>query len=246
MRYVQIQTQSRCNADCVFCPYAESWHAAHPGVMDDALWHKILADLAPFRTDLSRGMVAPYLMNEPLLDPRIFDRIEDIYRAFPDTMVALSTNGAALTPRNTDRLLSALGVTSGHPRKAQLWISHHGVDADTVHQIMRLDHDRCLANIVHLLRRADGRLRVLIRGSGQQRDAAPRWFSADRTRAFWADIFAAHDIDTRRVHVDRLAPRDRPRPRGTHRPRRLHLRALRVPRGLITAPLRPRAAPPQR
>ena len=89
LRYVQIQTHARCNADCVFCPYSHSWHAAHPGRMGDDLWRKILDDLQPFAEGLSRGLVAPYLMQEPLLDPTIFDKIADIYAAFPRTMVQI-------------------------------------------------------------------------------------------------------------------------------------------------------------
>ncbi len=123
LRYIQIQTHSRCNATCLFCPYPESWHGNHHGVMSDQLFSKILADLAPFEASISRGMIAPYLMQEPLLDPKIFDRIEQIYRHFPKTMVQVSTNGSALSDARTDSLIEALAG-----RKHHIWVSHHGIN----------------------------------------------------------------------------------------------------------------------
>ena len=199
LRYVQIQTQARCNADCVFCPYSRSWHAAHPGRMSDALWRKILADLAPFADGLSRGLIAPYLMQEPLLDPTITTKIGDIYAAFPRTMVQLATNGAALNAANIDGLIDALAG-----RKHQLWISHHGLDAAQVSQVMRMDGERAEANILRLLERARGRLRVTIRGAGVSVDGGPPLFEPEVFRERWRGLLASRGVDTGRVHIDAL------------------------------------------
>jgi len=204
LRYVQIQTTSRCNADCVFCPYVESWHAQNAGVMSDALWDKVLNDLQPFAAGISKGMIAPYLMNEPLLDPKLGDRISSIYAAFPHTMVQIATNGAALTPKRVDDLLERL---EGH--KHQIWVSFHATEAEHLQQIMRLDYDRALRNVCYLLQQADGRFRILIRGSGAPKHGAKTWFSAQNYRAFWAKQFAKHRVNTRKVHVDAFAFHDR-------------------------------------
>ena len=59
IKYVQIQTHSRCNADCLFCPYIESEHAANHGSMDDALWHHILANLRPFAAGINQALGRP-------------------------------------------------------------------------------------------------------------------------------------------------------------------------------------------
>ena len=204
LRYVQIQTTSRCNADCVFCPYVESWHADHPGQMTDALWTKLLHDLEPFEAGLSQGMVAPYLMNEPLLDPKIGPRISSIYASFPKTMVQIATNGSALTEKRVDELLTRL---EGH--KHQIWVSFHATRPDHLRAIMRLDFERALANIRYLLRAADGQFRILLRGSGTQKSKATTWFSADDYRAFWLAEFEAHALKTEKVHVDAFAFHDR-------------------------------------
>ncbi len=204
LRYVQIQTTSRCNADCVFCPYVESWHAENPGLMSKALWTKILADLAPYEATLNKGMIAPYLMNEPLLDPHIGDRVTSIYEAFPKTMVQLATNGSALTQRRTDDLLARLDG-----KKHQIWISFHATQPDHLTEIMRLEFHRTLRNILYLLKQADGGFRVLIRGAGSPRDGDHTWFTPNAYRDFWAAEFRTHGINTRKVHVDAFSFHDR-------------------------------------
>src|SRR4051812_16968760 len=100
IRSVQVQTHSRCNADCVFCPYIESEHATtNRGAMQDDVWKLILANLIVFRDGINAGKFCPYLMQEPLIDKTIFDKIADVYDNFPKTCVEVSTNGAALTEK---------------------------------------------------------------------------------------------------------------------------------------------------
>ena len=203
VRFVQVQTHSRCNGDCLYCPYVESWHAENPGTMSDALWNKVLRDLAPF-SGINRGKFRPYLMQEPLLDPTICDKIEQVYAAFPGTRVEISTNGAALDERNTDRLLRTLGG-----KKHTIWVSHHGVDAQTYEHIMGLDYERSLGQLIRFLKTAQGKLRVVIRGAGERRDDLVRYFSLDDYRDFWQCTLAEHQIDTQHISIDAFRFHDR-------------------------------------
>lgn len=196
LRYVQIQTTSRCNADCVFCPYVESWHAAHPGQMSVELFAEVLRQLAPFAPGLARGAILPWLMNEPLTDPLLFERIEAIYTAFPDTTVWIATNALALNARNTEALLAAL-----RGRKHLVQVSHHGVDAASLSEIMRVDPERALHNTLRLLRRGAG-LNLQVRGLGTHADGRRSYFSAAAYRAYWARLLAREGIDPETVHVD--------------------------------------------
>lgn len=204
LRFVQIQTQSRCNADCVFCPYVEGYHAKNPGLMPRELWLKILNDLLPFTATLNQGKILPYLMQEPLLDKDIFQKIEDIYERFPKTFVELSTNGAALTPKNIDRIHE---VFEG--RRAALWVSFHGVDAQSLEHIMALPFQRSLDNLMQLLKRADGRLRIIIRGAGRDHSGRETWFSRQDYLDFWNQQFKDHNINTDKIHVDAFSYHDR-------------------------------------
>ncbi|APR75949.1 Radical SAM domain protein [Minicystis rosea] len=201
---VQVQTHSRCNADCLFCPYVESEHAANPGVMPDKLWARVLECLAPFRAGLEKGKFCPYLMQEPLIDKTIFAKIRDIYAHF-DTLVEVSTNGAALTDRVVDQLIE---VFAG--RRHELWVSHHGIDAASFEHLMKIDYQKAHANLLNLLRRSDGRLRIRIRGAGVQRNNGPHvFFTREQYRAYWAKTLDEHAINRTGVDVDATSFHDR-------------------------------------
>jgi len=204
IRHVQIQTHSRCNADCVFCPYTQSWHHAHPGQMSEALFNRILRELKPWEHLLNRGTIAPYLMQEPMADPAIIDRIEAIYAAFPNTSVEISTNGEPLTPKRGEALVKAL-----IGRKHEIWISHHGMDAETLKRVMDTRYDRSVANIVHLLRVADGRLNIRIVGAGQSLDGAISYFDESRYRSYWQQILAENSVPERGVEIETIRFHDR-------------------------------------
>jgi radical SAM superfamily enzyme YgiQ (UPF0313 family)/MoaA/NifB/PqqE/SkfB family radical SAM enzyme len=106
-RAVMIQTTSRCNAACVMCPHPQIRTEQPQGEMDEATFAALLAEIAGF-PDLRRVML--YLMNEPLLDPHILDRIRATRAALPEVELYLISNGAALTDKLTDELLDA-GLT---------------------------------------------------------------------------------------------------------------------------------------
>lgn len=172
IKYVQIQTHSRCNADCVFCPYIESEHAANHGRMDDKLWHHVLANLRPFAKSINQGKVCPYLMQEPLIDVTIFSKIDDIYKCFPQTCVEVSTNGAALTDKTVDKLFQCMDG-----KRHEIWVSHHGIDADTLQHIMKIDFEKAQANLLNLLKKSDGRFRIkstaLVRAEPVRKSSSP-------------------------------------------------------------------------
>ncbi len=206
IRYVQVQTHSRCNADCVFCPYIESWHAAHPGRMSETLWQKILHDLTPFASGINKGKFLPYLMQEPLIDPSIFHKIRDIYTHFPTTTVELSTNGMALTPKVVDQLLDIFGKPQ---HKHQIWVSHHGIDADSFEYIMKLDYAKAHQNLIHLLQRSEGRLRIRLRGLGHERNGKHSFFTPQNYRDYWRMNFAQFHINPNNVQIDAYTFHDR-------------------------------------
>ncbi len=203
IRYVQIQTQSRCNANCMFCPYVESWHAANPGAISDDLFAKILNDLQPFQ-GINKGKICLYLMQEPLLDKTIFDKVEQTYAAFPGTLIELSTNGDALTDKTIDRLIETFDG-----RKHVLWVSHHGIDAATLEYLMATNFERAHRNLIRLLQKSDGRLRIRIRGAGESRDSDLSYFSRQDYLAYWRRNFRDHDINPQGIDIDAFSFHDR-------------------------------------
>lgn len=204
IKYVQVQTHSRCNADCVFCPYIESAHAADPGRMTDETWNRVISNLIPFAETINQGKFCPYLMQEPLIDKTIFSKIEDIYRAFPKTCVEVSTNGAALTESTVDKLLDLM-----KGKRHDIWVSHHGINKETFEHIMKIDYEKATANLIYLLKKSKGQFKIKIRGAGQSWDHRHDFFSAKDYISHLQELFAQHNVNTQNVSIDFFAYHDR-------------------------------------
>jgi radical SAM protein with 4Fe4S-binding SPASM domain len=102
---VQVQTINRCNASCRMCPYPNTWALTPREVMDDALYSKIAAECAGA---MELHDFVPMAQNEPLLDPKLADRIAEFKaQAQSHQMVELVTNGSALTPQRFAQLSDA-------------------------------------------------------------------------------------------------------------------------------------------
>ncbi|MDH5297123.1 MAG: radical SAM protein, partial [Nitrospirota bacterium] len=113
---VQIQTLSGCNARCQFCPNGHTTNRLSMGSMDEDLFRKIVNEVVqhPVRR------ISPYLMNEPLADPRLPDLIRYITeRKRRGTSTSISTNATYLTSDMGQRLIES-GLDS-------LMISFHGI-----------------------------------------------------------------------------------------------------------------------
>lgn len=204
IRYVQIQTHSRCNADCLFCPFIESEHHSNSGCMTDDTWKLILDNLVPWKEFIEQGKICPYLMQEPLIDKTIFNKIEDIYRYFPNTCVEVSTNGAALIDPVVDKLFNAM---SG--RRHEIWVSHHGVDKKTFEHIMKINYERATDNLMNLLKKSNGRFKIKIRGAGQSFDGKVTFFTREQYRNYWISQFEKNQINMANVEIDAFSFHDR-------------------------------------
>ena len=142
-RTLQIQTLTGCNADCVFCPYGATHDSQAKGRMPDDLFRRIIEEAA--RHDVRR--ISPYLMNEPLMDRALPDRIRLINSLAPSSKVVVTTNGHFLTAEMTEALLD-LG-----DGLHELYVSVQGIDRKAYERTMRgnMDLDRTLANVARFL-----------------------------------------------------------------------------------------------
>lgn len=200
--YVQVATHSRCNADCVFCPYSESEHFKHPGMMTEETWHRILANLRPWSESLRK--FCPYLMQEPLIDKTIYSKIDDIYRCFPKISVEISTNGAALTESAVEKIFARF-----YGRNHEIWVSHHGIDSLTLEHIMKIDYQRSTENLIRLLKMSDGQFKIRIRGAGRSKAVDKTYFTREEYMEYWEKIFSDNSINRRNVSIDSFEFHDR-------------------------------------
>jgi radical SAM protein with 4Fe4S-binding SPASM domain len=146
---IQFQTVSHCNANCLFCGWRYTHKELPQGTMDEALFRKIADECGSHFV----GRISPYLMNEPLLDRSLPDRIAYLVKiSRPGTRIKINTNGALLTQEMSEGL-----VDSG---LRHLWVSVQGYSPETYKESMGLDLGRTLDNIDRFLdirdkRRAD-------------------------------------------------------------------------------------------
>jgi len=104
-RRVEVETSSRCNRHCFYCPVAEDPRADHR--MEEELFRSIVDQLAELRF---RGVFSPHFFGEPLLDPRLPALLAYVRERLPRVVLEIYTNGDALTPKKAQELLD-VGVT---------------------------------------------------------------------------------------------------------------------------------------
>ena len=131
---VHIETFTKCNADCSFCPYASLERLGTK--MSDNLISKIIDDL----TDIPQSVsftIAPQKVNEPFLDKRIFDIFGEIYAKLPNARLSLNSNGAALTDTNIKSLSKVRNI-------GRMWISLNDHRAKVYGSLMKLSFNRTI------------------------------------------------------------------------------------------------------
>lgn len=110
---VHLETWTKCNAACDFCPYATLERLGNK--MTDALIEKILVDLEDIPKD-HRFFFSPFKVNEPFLDKRLLPLLEDINKRLPNALLTLFSNGTPLTKEKIKRIARLSNVR-------HLWIS---------------------------------------------------------------------------------------------------------------------------
>jgi len=136
---LHIQTISYCNAKCLFCAYPRVTDRITHGIMEDGVYKKIIDECALYKPK----RVALLLMNEPLLDRKLPERIAYAKdKLGKETEVTITSNGSILTPKIVNRL-----IDSGLDR---IKISIQGLTKDTYEKIMGLSYERTFGGI-HLL-----------------------------------------------------------------------------------------------
>lgn len=99
-RFIQMETVTKCNAKCPFCPQHEI--ARDPARMPEETWKKIVDD--------TRGWgvtYRPFLTNEPFVDKRQPEIVRYIKENDPTARVEYNTNGELMTEELGRELLEA-------------------------------------------------------------------------------------------------------------------------------------------
>lgn len=132
---ISIETFSKCNAACVFCPYPtlERIGTKLPDEVLDRIIEELKDHPHPF-------IISPFKVNEPLLDKRLIPFCRKVNAELPNAILRLFTNGSALTSRHIEDIAGLRNV--GH-----LWISLNDHRPDEYERVMSLPFARTAANL---------------------------------------------------------------------------------------------------
>jgi len=143
--YFLIQTISLCNAKCLICPYGDMVNKQKQGRMKMDLFRKIIDEASIYQGKVKQIM--PYLMNEPLLDKTLIEKIRYIRLKNPNVWIHLVTNGSLLDEERGDQLLRS-PINS-------IKISMLGHRKATYEKVMGLtDYDKILEQIMRFAEKA--------------------------------------------------------------------------------------------
>jgi len=142
-RTVQIQTQTGCNAACVFCPYPDSYNEVPKGKMSDELFAKIVHEIAGYRLT---KRISPYLMNEPFLDRAILEKSRYIKKHIPRSKLTVTTNAGPLKREIVDDLVR------DNPFRS-IYISFQGIEKEAYERTMQgnLIMEKTRENVEYLI-----------------------------------------------------------------------------------------------
>jgi molybdenum cofactor biosynthesis enzyme MoaA len=175
--HVQIQTITGCNANCIFCPNGKTRRDIPGGRRMSWDLYRSIVDQC---IELGIRRYSVYLMNEPMLDRELAERVAYVSaRIKKPQYVKVTSHGGLLTERMAKGLLDS-GLD-------KLKISVQSLNADTYWNIMGLPLAKTLKNIDRFLelKKKGGyklpRLEIVMVDSIQTHDEIPR------IRRYWQD-----------------------------------------------------------
>lgn len=152
---IDIQTRSGCNARCTFCGVGRETNKI-TGEMSDDLYRKIIDEALTFPR---LRQINPYLLNDPLVDQKIAERIEYISskrQKKKKPLVRIITNAGLLNDEISYRLLQS-GLD-------EINISFHSVQKEIYESMMRpLNYEKVMDNIRTLVRLRNKMIRAGIK-----------------------------------------------------------------------------------
>ena len=104
---ISIETMSRCNGKCSFCPVNVKEEKRPLKIMEDKLFSKILSDLE--KKNYS-DILTLFCNNEPFLDKRMPDMLKEARCRLPNAKILMATNGSVLNTQVLNSIASSVDI----------------------------------------------------------------------------------------------------------------------------------------
>lgn len=135
--HIHLETLASCNASCNFCPYPTLDRKGEK--MGDELLSKIISDLDDI-PKYHEFQLSPFKVNEPFLDVRLFDILEEIQTKLPNASITLTSNSSPITEKKLERLAQ-------FTKLGYLWISFNDHRKAEYEKTMGLPYDRTIERL---------------------------------------------------------------------------------------------------
>lgn len=185
LKIVQIETSTRCNARCIFCPHQNL--KREKGDMTEILFRKIINQCK----ELNISLIFPFLNGEPFLFEKIYDYMEIINQELPNTSIGIFTNCSIV---NIDRLkkIKHLG----------LFLSVNAYSSETYKKITGLNRDIVYENAKNIIKNIGGNITVSFISCKDNIKEVDEW------RTYWKSLNVKIHIAEMKnyagdIHVDR-------------------------------------------
>ncbi len=142
---VSFETYTKCNAACSFCPYPTLEREGEK--MPDELIDKILSELSKIPRSVE-FVITPHVVNDPLIDKRMFSIYKRINDEIPNAKIRIFTNGAPLTDGIIDKLSDVKNVL-------HLWVSLNTHIEDEYEKLMKMPFFRTIEHLDSLHRKKE-------------------------------------------------------------------------------------------
>jgi len=101
--FIEFEIGSYCNRKCDWCPNVLNSRGSEKNHVAPQLWQDFLHELNDHQY---AGWLALHNYNEPLLDPNIYTRIQEVKSIAPRTKLSVFSNGDPLNKDTLDKLIS--------------------------------------------------------------------------------------------------------------------------------------------
>lgn len=142
---LHIETTTRCNGRCVFCPHTDSYVGRNAHTMSDDLFREAVESVRD--SGLGVEVFLPCLQGEPLMDPKLPQRIKYARQRLGFHSIIITTNCSLLTPKRAERLLDAVKGLKVHFR-----LAFHHAEPARFEERTGLRFEVCLKNLRSFLR----------------------------------------------------------------------------------------------
>ena len=95
--FLELETISRCNNDCAFCPVNINYDTRQPAYMEQSVFERVISELRELNFGKNGEAMSLFSNNEPFLDMFLIPRLKYVKTLLPEVTLHLFTNGTLLT-----------------------------------------------------------------------------------------------------------------------------------------------------